>query len=187
GNIQESAGSYSINVTFTDADGGTGSTGITINVTREDAGVTISGPTAVQVSSVGGTSPTFTFKANLADSADGAAGSIANAVPVTFLLSPVGSDGSSFSCNASTITFPSGVPTASCDFTNVAVNVYDVTAVIGGSYYQGGNQSVIAVYDPSLGFVSGNGTVSRTVDGETLTADFSVILKYKKDGSAQGL
>ena len=186
GNIQESAGSYSINVTFTDADGGTGSTGITINVTREDAGVTISGPTAVQVSSVGGTSPTFTFKANLADSADGAAGSIANAVPVTFLLSPVGSDGSSFSCNASTITFPSGVPTASCDFTNVAVNVYDITAVIGGSYYQGGNHSVVAVYDPSLGFVTGSGTVTRSVNGETFAADFSVNLKYKKDGTTQG-
>jgi endonuclease G len=186
GDIQEPAGSYSINVTFTDADGGKGSTAVVINVNKEDAALTISGPTAVQVASVGGKSPSFTLNAAIAESADGALGTIANAVPVTFLLSPVGSDGSTFSCTSSIITFPSGIPTATCQFANVDVNVYDVTAIIGGSYYRGGNKSVIAVYDPSLGFVSGSGTVSRTANGEIFTADFSVNLKYKKDGTAQG-
>jgi hypothetical protein len=186
GNIQEPIGTYTVNVTFTDADGGTGTASSVFNVNKEDASVSISGPTAVQVTATGGTSPAFTFNASITEAADGALGNIANAVPITFQLTPVGSAGSSYSCTASALTFPSGVPTASCSFSNVDVNVYDVTVTIGGYYYQGSNRSALAVYDPSLGFVSGSGTISRTVNSETFPAEYSVVLKYKKDGTAQG-
>jgi DNA/RNA endonuclease G, NUC1 len=184
GNINEPMGTYTVNVTFTDADGGKGSTSIVINVNKEDAALTISGPTSVAVAAVGGKSQAFTLNANVSEIADGAAGDIRNAAPVTFQLTPVGSALPAYTCVASAIT--PGTTAAPCTFTDVNVDVYDVTAIIGGNYYKGGNKSVIAVYDPSLGFVSGSGTVSRTVNGETFTADFSVNLKYKKDGTAQG-
>jgi endonuclease G len=84
GNIQEPAGSYTVNVTFSDTDGGKGSAGATFNVNKEDASVAVSAPTAILVTSGGGTSGTFTVNALLTDAADGALGNIANAVPVTF-------------------------------------------------------------------------------------------------------
>jgi hypothetical protein len=64
--------------------------------------------------------------------------------------------------------------------------VYDVRANIGGSYYQGSGKSVIAVFDPSLGFVTGGGAIIRTVNGQTLAADFSTNLKYQKNGTLVG-
>jgi hypothetical protein len=111
-------------------------------------------------------------------------GSISNAVPVTFELTPVGSGLPKYTCTATAVT--QGTSTASCTFNDVNVDVYDISAVIGGGFYQGSNKSVIAVYDPSLGFVTGNGSLVRTVNGETFTADFTVNLKYQKSGSALG-
>jgi hypothetical protein len=40
-----------------------------------------------------------------------------------------------------------------------SVNVYDVTITVGGNYYAGAASSVLAVYDPSLGFTTGGGRI----------------------------
>lgn len=184
GNINEPAGTYNVNITFTDTDGGTGSTSAVISVTKENATLVISGPTAVGVDPVTGKSPGFTLNANITQEQDGALGNIGNALPVIFHLTPVGSATPAYSCNATLVT--PGTSAASCTFAEINVDVYDVTATIGGSFYRGSNRSVIAVYDPSLGFVTGNGNIMRILNGETFIADFSVNLKYQKNGPALG-
>jgi hypothetical protein len=61
-------------------------------------------------------------------------------------------------------------------------NVYDVGINVGGNNYTGSNSAVLAVYDPSLGFVTGGGTIFH--NGVKATFGFNV--KYKKNGSPQG-
>jgi hypothetical protein len=63
----------------------------------------------------------------------------------------------------------------------VAVDVYDITVTVGG-YYQGTNSTVLAIYDPSLGFVTGGGTVLHNGN----VANFGISVKYLKSGKAQG-
>jgi len=184
GNISAPAGTYNINVTFADGDGGTATTSSSITVTKEDATLAISGPTAVGVDPNTGRSTPFTLNADISQAADGTLGNINNAVPVTFQLTPVGSGLPAYTCTSAAITL--GTSTASCTFSDVNVDVYDISVVIGGGYYQGSNKSVIAVYDPSLGFVTGSGSLVRAVNGETFTADFTVNLKYQKSGNALG-
>lgn len=71
--------------------------------------------------------------------------------------------------------------TATC--LNVPVNAYTVQWSITGGYYQGPQRnSVLAVFDPSLGFVTGGGTV--VIDG--VPATFSVSVKYNKNGTIGG-
>src|SRR5687767_15726474 len=47
--------------------------------------------------------------------------------------------------------------TACVTLNNVPVNVYDVSLTINGNFYQGAGNTVLVVYDPSLGFVAGGG------------------------------
>ena len=185
GDIGEPTGTYTINITFTDADRGSGSTTVNIDVSREDSSVDVSGAEAVQVATAGGKSPSFTISADITETRDGAQGNIATAVPVTFVLAPVGG-GSPYTCAAPTITVSSGTLNAACNFSNVDVNVYDVSVTVGGDYYQGAGRSVVTVYDPSLGFVTGGGTITRTVNGETFKANFGANVKYLRNGNTQG-
>src|SRR5262249_58409557 len=71
---------------------------------------------------------------------------------------------------------------ASVTLSNVAVNIYDVSIGIGGNYYTGSAETCLAVYDPSLGFVTGGGTV---VHGG-VAANFAFNGKYVKSGQLQG-
>ena len=52
-----------------------------------------------------------------------------------------------------------GVFTATSTCADVPVNAYDVSIAIYDSYYAGSADSVAAVYDPSLGGVTGGGTI----------------------------
>jgi len=72
--------------------------------------------------------------------------------------------------------------TACVTLSNVPVNVYDVTLTINGSFYQGSGSTVLAVYDPSLGFVAGGGHVIHN----GFRANVGVNIKYLKSGNAQG-
>jgi hypothetical protein len=62
------------------------------------------------------------------------------------------------------------------------VNVYDITISIGGNYYIGSAETCLAVYDPSLGFVTGGGKVTRN----GVPANFAFSVKYLKNGQSQG-
>jgi hypothetical protein len=65
---------------------------------------------------------------------------------------------------------------------NVPVNVYDVHLTINGNFYQGSGDTVLTVYDPSLGFVTGGGHLIHN----GFKASVGVNIKYLKSGNAQG-
>jgi len=65
---------------------------------------------------------------------------------------------------------------------NVPVNVYDVSLTINGNFYQGTGDTVFTVYDPSLGFVAGGGSIIHN----GYKANIGVNIKYLKSGNAQG-
>ena len=185
--IPLAAGGYTIGAAFTSSDTSlyTNSSGTsTLTVSREDAVVTpsLANPTSVRVASAGGTSPAFTLAAAITDVADGSLGDTTNAVPVTFTLTPVLS-GSPVSCTATTSGGGVGAAlNASCTFTSVPVNLYQVSIAVGGNYYTGTGTSVVSIYDPSLGFITGGGTLIHN----GVPANFGFTVKYLKNGNIQG-
>lgn len=178
-------GSYSIGAAFTSSNpyyqnsSGTN----TLTVTKEDATVTpaATNPFAVKVNTAGGTAGPITICADITEVVDGSAGDISNAT-ASFDFSPV-AGGSSPSMSAVSYTGGGvgGTRRACVTLTNVAVNVYDVTITVGG-YYQGTGSTVLAVYDPSLGFVTGGGAIIHN----GYPANFGFNVKYLKNGQAQG-
>ena len=181
--ITGGAGAHSITATFTSTNafflGSNG--GNTLTVSRENANVVPSpgNASSAQVSSPGGTA-TVTLSADITELADGSLGNIALAAPVTITLTPIG-PGSAVSQSA-TLSVSGLTETASATFSGLGPNVYDVTFSIGGIYYTGSASSVLAVFDPSLGNVTGGGWIVR--DG--VRANFGFNVKYQKNGNAQG-
>jgi hypothetical protein len=186
-----SAGTYVITASVTDSgDGGsqpiTVSDTFTIVVTHEEATVVGSpdNPVSVNVSAPGGTATNVTICADITEEADGSLGSIANAVPVTFNFAPVvGNNG--YQMQAMSGTVSSGTLQACVTLPSVAVNVYDVTMTIGGDYYMGSGSTVLAIFDPSLGFATGAGRVLNPNTGNI--GMFGLNVKYlKRNTGAQG-
>jgi hypothetical protein len=150
-------------------------------VMRRPATVTLSAsnPQTVQVSSPGGVAASVTLTATING---GSLGDISKASPVIFSLTPVVT-ATPISC--SVVTSGGGVggtltATATCN--NVPVNVYDVSVVIGGNYYTGTAGSLLSIFDPSLGFVTGGGSVVRN----GTSAQFEFDAKYLTNGNVQG-
>lgn len=155
----------------------------TLAVSKEDAAVTFpdTNPFAVKVNSPGGTAGPITICADITEIPDGSAGDISNATAV-FTITPVAGGSSP---NPGVVSYSGGgiggTRRACITLNNVAVDVYDITVTVGG-YYQGTNSTVLAVYDPSLGFVTGGGTI----DHNGIRANFGISVKYLKNGKAQG-
>jgi len=178
-------GSYPIVATYSSSSPGTGSVGSgTLTVAKEDAVVTPldTNPTSVKVNSPGGTAGPITLCAAINEASDGSPGDISLATPVTFTLTPV-APGTTITRTATTSGGGvGGTLTACVTLSNVPVNVYDVGINVGGSYYTGSAGAVLAVYDPSLGFVTGGGTIFHN----GVKANFGFNVKYKSNGVAQG-
>ena len=97
---------------------------------------------------------------------------------MTVKLLPAVSAGPTIVCPVSNTI---GALTATCS--NVPVDAYTVQWSIGGNYYQGPTvNTVLAVYDPSLGFVTGSGSV---IDNG-IPAKFAISVKYLKNGTLTG-
>jgi hypothetical protein len=179
-------GSYPIVATYSSSTPGTGSSGSsTLTALKEDAVVTASdsNPTSVRVNSPGGTAGPITLCATINEASDGSPGDISLATPVTFTLTPV-TPGAPAITQTATIS-GGGVGrtlTACVTLGAVPVNVYDVSISVGGNHYTGSGSAVLVVYDPSLGFITGGGTIVR--DG--VTACFGFNVKFQRDGNAQG-
>ncbi|MCL4504774.1 MAG: hypothetical protein M1140_01950 [Chloroflexi bacterium] len=62
------------------------------------------------------------------------------------------------------------------------MNVYDVHIAVAGNYYTGTTDTVLAVYDLSLGFTTGGGTITRN----GVLANFGFNVKYLSNGKVQG-
>jgi hypothetical protein len=155
--------------------------GNTLTVSREDAVVSFPSinPFSVKVNSAGGTAGPITICADIAEVNDGSPGIISNAT-ATFSFLPV-AGGNSPTPGAVTYTDNGGTRRACVTVSNVAVDVFDVTVTVGG-YYTGTGSTVLAVYDPSLGFITGGGTIVNN----GVTANFGVNVKYLKNGKPQG-
>ena len=154
-----------------------------VTVAREDAAVTPwpSALTTVQVSAPGSTVASLRLSARITEVPDGHPGQIANAVPVTFSLVPAGPGGPS-SCTANGGTVSGGTLVASCEITNLPVEIYDLAIDVGGDYYAGAGHGVVAAFDPSLGSIVGSGTLLR--QGALANVQFNV--RYLKQGTPQG-
>jgi hypothetical protein len=185
--IQLAAGPYPITAQFVSSNPAFANSGggNTLTVTRENATVTpaSSNPFSVQVNSPGGTAGPITLAATIIETPDGNPGNISNAVPVTCTLTPVVS--APVLTQTATVSGGGvgGTLTASCTFTNVPVNVYDVTFTVGGNFYTGVSPvTILAVFDPSAGFTTGGGTIVHN----SVNANFGFNAKYHNDGSVQG-
>ena len=161
-----------------------GSSGVnSLAVSKENTTVTpsASNPASVQVSAPGGTASSITLSAVIQELADGSLGDISKAAPVTFTLNPVVA-APPVVCSPVTTSVAAGVLTATAACANVPVNAYNVNIVVGGDFYTGSADSVLAVYDPSLGFVTGDGALMHNL----FPASFSASVKYPKSGPAKG-
>ncbi|HEX2123137.1 MAG TPA: S8 family serine peptidase [Thermoanaerobaculia bacterium] len=181
--ISGGAGGHTISATFTSSSafylGSSGSGSLSVSHENADVAPSAGNPGSVQVTAPGGNA-NFSLSADITEVADGSLGNIGLASPVTVTLTPIG-PGSAITQTAS-LGVNGTTLTASAAFANVPVNVYDVTFSIGGSFYTGGASSVVAVFDPSLGNVTGGGTLF--VNG--VRASFGLNVKYQKNGNAQG-
>ncbi len=183
--ITTAAGAHTITATFVSGDPlylDSEDTAV-LTVTREDVSVVPleSSPTSAEVNAPGGTAGPVTLEADVVEAADGSLGDIARADPVSFSLIPQ-LGGASVPCTASTAVVTPGRLRATCVFASLPVNLYLVSITVGGSYYSGSGTTMLSVYDPSLGFVTGGGTVQQ--DGYAGTFGFNV--KFLKKGNAQG-
>ena len=160
----------------------------TLTVSREDAIVTPSASNlcSVKVNSPGGTAGPVTLCADITEATDESYdGEISNAVPVTFTLIPVVGAGTLGPLTATTSGGGIGGTLHACaTFSTIPVNVYTVVITVGGNDYTGTGYSVLAIYDPSLGFVGGGGILVNPNTGRR--ANFGFTAKYLKKGGVQG-
>jgi len=185
--VDVAAGAHTITAAFTSTNSAflnSSNTG-TLTVSREDADVTPSAtnPFAVKVNSPGGTGGPITLCFDMNEVSDGSPGNTSNITSVTVSIIPIGT-GTPLASGAAVLS-GGGVGatrTACVTLSNVPVNVYDVTLTINGNFYQGSGGTVLAVYDPSLGFVAGGGQLFHN----GFKAMVGVNIKYLKNGNAQG-
>ena len=181
------AGPHTITAAFTSTNAAflnSSNTG-TLTVSREDADVSPSAtnPFAVKVNAPGGTGGPITLCFDMNEVSDGSPGDTTNITSVTVNVTPIGS-GSAVPAGAAVLS-GGGVGatrTACVTLNNVPVNVYDVTLTINGNFYQGTGSTVLTVFDPSLGFVSGGGQLIHN----GFKASIGVNIKYLKSDKAQG-
>ncbi len=183
--ITKAPGSYTIAANFVSSNpyfaSSNGSN--TLTVTREDATATFpaTNPFSVKVNAPGGTAGPINICVDITEVADGSLGDISNAT-ATFTINSVLGGGT---LNPGTVSYSGGgvggTRRACITLNNVPVDVYDISVTVGG-YYQGSNSTVLAVYDPSLGFVTAGGTVVN--NGKV--ANFGISVKYLKNGKPQG-
>ena len=156
----------------------------TLTVSSENPVVTArsSNPLAVKVNTAGGTAGPITLCTDITEVADGSAGNIANAVPVTFTVAPV-SGGATITQIATVTGGGVGGTLAACvTLSSVPVNVYDITIRVGGNYYTGSAETSLVVYDLSLGCATGGGKLTHN----GVPANFGFSAKYLKNGQTQG-
>jgi hypothetical protein len=180
------AGPHTITAAFTSTNAAflnSSNTG-TLTVSKEDADVSpaAANPFAVKVNAPGGTGGPITLCFEMNEVSDGSPGDTTNITSVTVTAVPIGG-GSAISPAAVLSGGGVGATRTACvTLNNVPVNVYDVTLTINGNFYQGSGSTVLVVYDPSLGFVSGGGHIIHN----GYSANIGVNIKYLKNGNAQG-
>jgi hypothetical protein len=135
------------------------------------------------VNAPGGTGGPVTLCFEMNEVGDGSPGDTNNITSVTVNVTPIGG-GSAVSAGTAVLS-GGGVGatrTACVTLNNVPVNVYDLSLTINGNFYQGTGHTVLTIYDPSLGFVTGGGSLIHN----GFKASVGVNIKYLKSDKAQG-
>jgi len=146
-------------------------------------------PPIVKVAYDGGPSGSFTFEVHIAQSSDGSLGDMRKIGlgDVTMTLTPVGPG--SAPTFTKTISYPTvpytGEVVVTFAFSGVPVNCYDVMVSFSNTnlYYRADNnnlETVLTVYDPSLGFTTGGGWFYWP--GTTDKTNFGYVMQYGKNG-----
>jgi parallel beta-helix repeat protein len=188
GNVGMPAGSYTLRLTVTDKDGGSGQADATLIVEPEEANVTFdtTNPVAVQVASPGGNSGTFNLRVCVRERDVPPPGDISLA-QVSMSLEPVG-PGGTVDGTPGEPTVENGFKCVTFSFDGVPVNTYTVQVNVAGGYYNGADEDVLVVYDPSLGFTTGGGWFYWPGTGDAETGypgdrtNFGYTMKYNKNG-----
>jgi hypothetical protein len=177
--IDKGVGTYPIFATFSSvvAAGSFGTN--TLTVSAEDASITpaASNPQSFQVSVAGGMASLFALTGTIQEAFDASPGDISKAV-VTVTLVPALAGGANIDCP---VVNSAGSLTATCS--NVPVSAYTVQWRATGSFYQApAVDTPLAVYDPSLGFITGSGSVKDN----GVQADFTFSVKYVNKAGLTG-
>ncbi|HSF80859.1 MAG TPA: S8 family serine peptidase, partial [Anaerolineales bacterium] len=194
GPIDLPEGQYTIRTTVSDNYGGDSIVDSEINDLPEDALVSFDdfNPVTVPVAEPGGNSGPFSQTIYVVEkqpdlpadpAGSGSPGDIERA-NVSMTLVPVGPGPNQGPITCSSAVVPGGYAgemTVVCEFGNVPVNTYLVQVIVGGGYYSATGESVLVVYDPSLGFTTGGGWFYWP--GTTDKTNFGYNLKYNKRGT----
>ncbi len=197
GTVRLAEGDHDITLRIGDTDLQSG-VGMTLTVEPEDGRVRFyeENPVAVEVVTPGGNSGAFSLNIGLAEAVPDVARTAAHPgdvglAQVAATLLPVGPGpaypGTCVSASLSGAGYDA-TNTMTCSFANVEVNTYTVHVAIEGGYYAGVGEDVVAVVDPSLGFVTGGGwfywpgsaDAAAGYDGHR--TNFGIVMKY--DGKA---
>ena len=193
--LTQASGSLTVTANFAgDTEYAPISTASSFTLVAEDASVTFddSNPVAIEVAGSGGNSGPFSLTVDVTETVpDQAIGSPAPGaidMAVAFMrLVPIGpGTPSNASCIAGSVTgsgYDAGL-SVTCTFDDVPVNTYTVEVTIDGGYYEGSNENVLVVYDPSLGFTTGGGWFYwPSTDDKT---NFGYTMKYTRSGKVSG-
>jgi hypothetical protein len=164
--------------------------GLTVN--REDATVT-PGAGNLNAYPVSGTTTNFTLTFTVKETtpepdenAGALPGEIGNA-GLTVNLNAVGSGANNKSV-VCTSTYSATPPVQyadtkvfTCSFASVAIDAYEVQALVTGNYYVGQFIDALTVYDPSAGFVTGGGKLIYP-DGSSDRVNFGLVFNFTGKG-----
>ncbi|MEA2023364.1 MAG: FG-GAP-like repeat-containing protein [Actinomycetota bacterium] len=190
--LNQPLGSHSVTTTFAgDSEYASSATNPSFAIGAEDASIAFDGanPGAVEVAVPDGDSGVFSLTVEITetmpDLAVGAPapGDIGSAV-VSATLAPIG-PGTPIhgTCTPGAVTgggYDAILPVV-CTFDAVPVNTYTVEVTVDGGYYDGYNEDVLVVYDPSLGFTTGGGWFYWP--GTDDKTNFGYTMKYNKKGT----
>jgi hypothetical protein len=192
GTMDEPVGDYPVTVTITDDDGSANSAATSVTVIHEDAIIWLDNDNfmAMEVDSPGGDSPMFSLTAHVQETYPDVAANVPDSgdisdAQVEMTLAAVG-PGNSYTVMCTPVGVTGigydAVLQVSCEFDNVDVNTYDVQAKVVGDYYTGEpDETVLVVFDPSLGFITGGGWFYWPDTMEKTNFGFNV--KYTKKGN----
>lgn len=207
GIVEYPAGTYEATITVEDYDGGSAAEPVTIIVNPEDAEITFDSDNevAIRVNDGDGLSPPFSLTIYVSESYDPVSGepngepwaeagdiSRITSADISISLIPVGSgEPEPGTCTIDSVVpdgYDSYIPVV-CNFDDLPVNTYTVELTVSGDYYNGYNEDVLVVYDPTLGFTTGGGWFYWPGTEDDYTGypgdktNFGYNMKYNKKGT----
>jgi hypothetical protein len=189
GNAQVPAGTYPLTFTVNDSHNATVSQSTTLTVTREQADVRLfaTAPLSVMLKNAAQTqAKSLTIRSTVREVTDpNGYADIGEAADVTYTLTSV-QTGATYSGKAATVGGGvEGTLITKYTFRNVPRGVYELRISVGGNYYQGTAEAMVAVSGPAVhGGVTGSGQV--VVPANNAGAHFQFQAHRQANGKLSG-